>query len=125
MGDIYKYKQLFWTVGNSFFHKLYILGQRIRLEKVLLVGSKDFTLIGRPFLPRDQISVEATVVEKTLTHKKVNHWRNINHRQRKTQCKLYLLKKTILASGMITLTCQIIVQKILLFFGKKTPTQPY
>ena len=28
------------------------LGQRIRLEKVLLVGSKDFTLIGRPFLPR-------------------------------------------------------------------------
>merc|ERR1712037_906988 len=61
------------------------LGQRIRLEKVLLVGSKDFTLIGRPFLPRDQISVEATVVEKTLTHKKVNHWRNINHRQRKTQ----------------------------------------
>ena len=93
MGDIYKYKQLFWTVGNSFFHKLYILGQRIRLEKVLLVGSKDFTLIGRPFLPRDQISVEATVVEKTLTHKKVNHWRNINHRQRKTQCKFYLLKK--------------------------------
>ena len=64
------------------------LGQRIRLEKVLLVGSKDFTLIGRPFLPRDQISVEATVVEKTLTHKKVNHWRQIKtNRQRKTQCK--------------------------------------
>ena len=73
---------------NSFFHKLYVLGQRIRLEKVLLVGSKDFTLIGRPFLPRDQISVEATVVEKTLTHKKVNHWRQIKtNRQRKTQCK--------------------------------------
>ena len=73
---------------NSFFHNLYVLGQRIRLEKVLLVGSKDFTLIGRPFLPRDQISVEATVVEKTLTHKKVNHWRQIKtNRQRKTQCK--------------------------------------
>ena len=72
---------------------LYI-GQRIRLEKVLLVGSKDFTLIGRPFLPRDQISVEATVVEKTLTHKKVNHWRNIKTtRQRKTQCKFHSLKK--------------------------------
>ena len=24
-----------------------------------------------------------------------------------------------------TLTCQIIVQQILLFFGEKTPTQPY
>ena len=76
------------TVLNSFFRKLYDIGQRIRLEKVLLVGSKDFTLIGRPFLPRDQISVEATVVEKTLTHKKVNHWRQIKtNRQRKTQCK--------------------------------------
>ena len=94
MGDIYKYKQLFRIGGNSFFHKLYILGQRIRLEKVLLVGSKDFTLIGRPFLPRDQISVEATVVEKTLTHKKVNHWRNIKTtRQRKTQCKFLTARR--------------------------------
>ena len=48
------------------------LGQRIRLEKVLLVGSKDFSLIGRPLLPRDLINVEATVVEKSLGHKKVN-----------------------------------------------------
>ena len=73
------------------------LGQRIRLEKVLLVGSKDFTLIGRPFLPRDQISVEATVVEKTLTHKKVNHFKQTKAftRLRKTQCKFYSLKNNI------------------------------
>jgi len=61
------------------------LGQRIRLEKVLLVGSKDFSLIGRPFLPRDLISVEATVVEKSLGHKKVNHYKTLATRSRHTK----------------------------------------
>ena len=28
------------------------LGTKIRLEKLLAVGSKDFTLLGRPILPR-------------------------------------------------------------------------
>ena len=28
------------------------LGAKIRLEKLLAVGSKDFTLLGRPILPR-------------------------------------------------------------------------
>ena len=54
---------------------------------MLLVGSKDFTLIGRPMLPRDLINVEATVVEKTLTHKKVNHVKHPVTRARRTQCK--------------------------------------
>ncbi|XP_048829075.1 39S ribosomal protein L21, mitochondrial [Brienomyrus brachyistius] len=40
-------------------------GERIRLEKVLLVGSADFTLIGRPLLGRNLVRVEATVIEKT------------------------------------------------------------
>lgn len=47
------------------------IGQRIKLDKILLLGSKDFTLIGRPFLPRDLVSVEATVVEKNLSHTKL------------------------------------------------------
>jgi large subunit ribosomal protein L21 len=46
-------------------------GQKIKLEKILLVGSKDFTLIGRPLLPRDLLSVEATVVEKNLSQTKI------------------------------------------------------
>ena len=46
-------------------------GQKIKLDKILLVGSKDFTLIGRPLLPRDLLSVEATVVEKNLSQTKV------------------------------------------------------
>ncbi|XP_064628559.1 large ribosomal subunit protein bL21m-like [Lineus longissimus] len=42
------------------------IGDRIKLEKVLLVGSKDFTAIGRPMLNRNQTTIEATVIEKTL-----------------------------------------------------------
>ncbi|XP_052102990.1 39S ribosomal protein L21, mitochondrial-like [Mytilus californianus] len=44
------------------------IGDKIRLEKVLLVGGKDFTLVGRPILSRKQVKVEATVLEKTLSH---------------------------------------------------------
>ncbi|XP_066504177.1 39S ribosomal protein L21, mitochondrial [Hoplias malabaricus] len=40
-------------------------GERIVLEKVLLVGGEDFTLIGKPLLSRDLVRVEATVLEKT------------------------------------------------------------
>jgi len=43
-------------------------GDLIRLEKVLYCGGRDFTLFGRPLLPPDQCCVEATVVEKTLSH---------------------------------------------------------
>ena len=40
-------------------------GDRIRVEKVLMVGGEDFTLIGRPLLGGNLVRVEATVVEKT------------------------------------------------------------
>lgn len=43
------------------------VGTKIRLEKVLLVGSKDFTLVGRPLLSRSVVNIEATVIEKTLS----------------------------------------------------------
>ncbi|XP_062575609.1 large ribosomal subunit protein bL21m-like [Saccostrea cucullata] len=43
------------------------VGTRIRLEKVLLVGSKDFTLVGRPILSQSVVNIEATVIEKTLS----------------------------------------------------------
>ncbi|PRD34468.1 UNVERIFIED_CONTAM: 39S ribosomal protein L21 [Trichonephila clavipes] len=34
--------------------------------KVLLVGSTDFTLLGRPLLHKDLVRVEATIIEKTF-----------------------------------------------------------
>jgi len=41
------------------------IGDRIRLEKILAVGSSDFTLLGRPVLSKDLVRIEATVIEKT------------------------------------------------------------
>jgi len=58
------------------------IGDRIRLNKVLLVGGKNFTVIGRPILGASQAHVEATVLEKTLSHGKIMFWyhRRKNHR---------------------------------------------
>ncbi|KAK7476278.1 hypothetical protein BaRGS_00032471 [Batillaria attramentaria] len=50
----------------TLFHQT--VGDRLRLEKVLLVGGRDFTLIGQPMISRDHVKVEATVIEKTLSH---------------------------------------------------------
>ncbi|XP_066600209.1 large ribosomal subunit protein bL21m [Prorops nasuta] len=44
------------------------IGDKLRLEKVMLVGSKDFTLIGRPILSRELVSVDATIIEKSMSH---------------------------------------------------------
>ncbi|XP_013416706.1 39S ribosomal protein L21, mitochondrial [Lingula anatina] len=42
------------------------VGDRIRLQKVMMVGGNNFTLIGRPILSLNMVRVEATVIEKTL-----------------------------------------------------------
>ncbi|XP_037328066.2 39S ribosomal protein L21, mitochondrial [Pungitius pungitius] len=47
-------------------------GERIRVEKVLLVGAEDFTLVGRPLLGRELVRVEATIIEKTESWPKVH-----------------------------------------------------
>lgn len=56
------------------------VGDRIRLEKVLLVGSNNFTLIGRPLLPSSHVYVEAQLIEKTLEHPKL--WFQFHRRRR-------------------------------------------
>jgi len=43
-------------------------GDRIKIEKVLLAGGKDFTLLGMPLLKRGLVNVEATLIEKTFSH---------------------------------------------------------
>ncbi|XP_051477176.1 39S ribosomal protein L21, mitochondrial [Apus apus] len=60
-------------------------GDRIRLEKVLLVGAEDFTLIGRPLLGKDLVRVEATVIEKTESWPKINvrFWKRHNYERKK------------------------------------------
>uniref|UniRef100_A0A336L989 Large ribosomal subunit protein bL21m n=1 Tax=Culicoides sonorensis TaxID=179676 RepID=A0A336L989_CULSO len=48
------------------------IGDKIRIDKVLLAGSRDFTLIGSPILKPGLIDVQATVIEKTFSHTKTN-----------------------------------------------------
>ncbi|KAM8939101.1 large ribosomal subunit protein bL21m [Pelodytes ibericus] len=60
-------------------------GDRIRLEKVLLVGSDNFTLIGKPLLGKDLVKVEATVIEKTDCHPKIymKFWKRHRYQRKK------------------------------------------
>nr|DBA17389.1 TPA: hypothetical protein GDO54_002843 [Pyxicephalus adspersus] len=74
-------------------------GDRIRLEKVLLVGSDNFTLVGKPLLGKDLVRVEATVVEKTDSHPKINmkFWRRHRHQKK----KIIITPQTILRINTI------------------------
>lgn len=76
-------------------------GDRIRLEKVLLVGAQDFTLVGRPLLGMDLVRVEATVIEKTESRPKVLMRFRKRHRfQRK---KFVIQPQTVLRINTIRL----------------------
>lgn len=63
------------------------IGDKLTLEKVLLVGSNDFTLIGRPLLNREQISVDVTVVEKSLSHTKTRFLKKRRKQYMRINCK--------------------------------------
>merc|ERR1712241_1228437 len=65
------------------------MGSKIRLEKILAIGSKDFTLLGRPVLPRDLALVEATVLEKTLSRTQL-----VQKFYRRSQCRKIKFKRS-------------------------------
>ncbi|XP_077574404.1 large ribosomal subunit protein bL21m [Stigmatopora nigra] len=76
-------------------------GERLRLEKVLLVGARDFTLVGRPLLAKELVRVDATVLERTDSCPKVHmlFWKR--HRfQRK---KFIVQPQTVLRINRIQL----------------------
>ncbi|KAK7463218.1 hypothetical protein BaRGS_00038203 [Batillaria attramentaria] len=77
------------------------VGDRLRLEKVLLVGGRDFTLIGQPMISRDQVKVEATVIEKTLSHNRV--WSTYRRRKRFRKLKVFRIPQTMLVINSIEL----------------------
>ncbi|KAF3688071.1 39S ribosomal protein L21, mitochondrial [Channa argus] len=76
-------------------------GERLRMEKVLLVGAEDFTLVGRPLLGNELVRVEATVIEKTESWPKVNmrFWK----RHRFQQKKIIVQPQTVLRINSIQL----------------------
>ncbi|KAK2183551.1 hypothetical protein NP493_306g00034 [Ridgeia piscesae] len=63
------------------------IGERIRFNKVMLVGSKDFSLVGRPILNAGVACVEGTVIEKTLSHTDVifHYRKRDNHKHLKCE----------------------------------------
>ena len=64
-------KQIFVREGDLFKVDRQVpaqLGERIKLEKCLLAGSDEYTLVGRPLLDRNQVHIEATVTEITQSH---------------------------------------------------------
>lgn len=70
VAHIYGKMHLF-TVGDYIMFQKYFpaeIGTKIKIEKVCLVGSDNLTLVGRPVLDRDLVHIEATLVEKTMTH---------------------------------------------------------
>lgn len=56
------------------------VGDKLNLEKILLVGGSDFTLVGRPILPHGLVTVQSTVVEKSMSHIKTR-FRKIRRKQ--------------------------------------------
>merc|ERR1719154_639880 len=59
------------------------IGAKIVLQKLLALGARDFTLLGRPVLPLDLAQVEATVIEKSLARTKVHQYFKRRERCRK------------------------------------------
>lgn len=73
--------------------------------KVLLVGGSDFSLIGRPLLDQKLINVQATIIEKTLTHTKTN-FRKKRRKQYK-RINFYRAQNTMIRINSIEVTGQI------------------
>ncbi|EGI67557.1 PREDICTED: 39S ribosomal protein L21, mitochondrial [Acromyrmex echinatior] len=77
------------------------IGDQLKLEKVLLVGSKNFTLIGRPILNRELVSVDATVIEKTLSHTKTRF--RFRPRKQYRRINFYRIQHTMLRINSINI----------------------
>ncbi|XP_023212428.1 39S ribosomal protein L21, mitochondrial-like isoform X1 [Centruroides sculpturatus] len=77
------------------------IGDRIVLEKILLLGSKDFTLVGHPLLSKDQIRIEATVIEKTLSP--VVTLFKMKRRKEYRRMKFFRIPQTVLRINSISL----------------------
>lgn len=45
-------------------------GQKLLLTKCLVLGGKDFSIIGRPLVDKELFKIDATVVEKTMSDHK-------------------------------------------------------
>ncbi|KAH0952987.1 hypothetical protein HN011_011320 [Eciton burchellii] len=77
------------------------IGDCLKLEKVLLVGSTDFTLVGRPILNRELVTIDATVIEKTLSHTKTRF--RFRPRKQFRRINFYRVQRTMLRINCINI----------------------
>lgn len=55
-------------------------GQKLLFNKCLVLGGKDFSIIGRPILDKEIFKVDATVIEKTMTDIRCKYWHKPRNR---------------------------------------------
>lgn len=93
------------------------VGDRIKLQKVLLVGGQDFTLIGRPVLDPETVNITATVVDKDLSHTRT-HFERI---KRKQYMRINFVRKeiTILRINSVNITQHIDTKKDVQEMGRR------
>lgn len=77
------------------------VGDKISLDKVLMVGASNFSLIGRPVVQKGLVNIEATVIEKTLSHTKTNFKKK--RRKQYTRIHFYRIPQTYLRINKIEL----------------------
>lgn len=77
-------------------------GDKIRLDKVLLAGGKDFSLIGTPLVQPGLVDVQATVIEKTLSHTRT-HFKS-KRRKQFMRINFYRSENTMVRINSIGLT---------------------
>jgi len=90
-------KQFKITEGDAIIIEGYwppTVGDKISLDKVLMLGASDFTLIGRPLIQTGLVDIHATVIEKTLSHTKTNFKKK--RRKQYKRINFYRIQQTML-----------------------------
>lgn len=77
-------------------------GQKLLLNKCLVLGGKDFSIIGKPLVDKELFRIDATVVEKTMTDTKLNY-RHTPRNHGITKSFYYALPRTVLRINNIEL----------------------
>lgn len=77
-------------------------GDKIRLDKVLLAGGKDFSLVGTPLVQPGLVDVQATIIEKTLSHTRT-HFKS-KRRKQFMRMNFYRSENTMVRINSIELT---------------------
>ena len=71
--------------------------------QVLLVGSADFTLIGRPVLEQGMATIEATVIEKSLSHTKTTFRKKKRKNYKRINCTCFFTSNAAVVLGKLAL----------------------